>query len=777
MQRIGATLWPTLQTFQVYGANTNVGKTIVSTILCKAFRERQKAKVNYLKPVSTGAIEHADGRHISKFIDGVNTETIFQFSKPISPHLAARFEGHVPEDFEILEKTYDRLLQSAKRGDDVSIVETAGGVLSPAPSGNLQADLYRPLRLPVLFVGDFHLGGIGSTISGYESLKLRGYDVLLHLIFEEDEYQNVKYLESYFDERGVPTLALPKPPAPKKNPEEDMENMWNYYSEVTSLDMVYKVLDKLKSGHTNRITELDSMAERAHKQIWYPFTQHSNLKPKDILVIDSAYKNNFDTLVKNEKSKSESLLRAAVDGSASWWTQGLGHGNPELSLAAAYAAGRYGHVMFAGAIHEPALKITEALLEGHNNSRLDRVFFSDNGSTGMEVALKMALRASCDRYGWNHKTDDVKVLGLQGSYHGDTMGVMDSSEPSIYNDKVEWYRPKGFWFPTPQIHMTGPQKYTITFPSELKSYLTSETEAYATKGFARALPEIFQKERFSSTLYEQYTSYIRDTLKRLNAEGTKFGALLLEPILLGAGGMIFVDPVFHAALVNLVRNEPELVNSAAPRTTGSKEWSGVPVIHDEVFAGLHRLGPFNTNDLTHVMPDIVVNAKLLTGGLLPLCTTMAGQSIFKSFEGEDKTSALLHGHSYTAHAVGCQVAITSLETMQKKPWAQYAASENDQLWCVWEDDLVGKVAAHKRVEGVIALGTVLAVTLKAEAGKGGYNSTAAAGVQAQLAQVGEKGWMIHSRVLGNVMYFMSGLVVSKRTTDAVLNELLKALDG
>jgi dethiobiotin synthetase/adenosylmethionine--8-amino-7-oxononanoate aminotransferase len=318
--------------------------------------------------------------------------------------------------------------------------------MSPAPSGSSQADLYRPLRLPTLLVGDYHLGGIGSTISAYESLKIRGYDVLLHLIFEEDEYQNVKYLSTYFEERGVPTLALPKPPKRAKDPEADMDAMWDYYSSLTSLDMVYRCLETLEAGHANRITNLQSMAERAHKTIWYPFTQHKNHTAKDIMVIDSAFKNNFDALEKTEGEKEDSLLRAAVDGSASWWTQGLGHGNPELALAAAYAAGRYGHVMFAGTIHEPALKLSETLLEEHKNPNLAKVFFSDNGSTGMEVAIKMALRASSSRYGWDHTKGDIKILGLQGSYHGDTMGVMDSAEPSVYNEKVEWYKPKGCKF-------------------------------------------------------------------------------------------------------------------------------------------------------------------------------------------------------------------------------------------------------------------------------------------------------------------------------------------
>lgn len=327
----------------------------------------------------------------------------------------------------------------------MAIVETAGGVLSPAPSGNSQADLFRPLRLPALLVGDFHLGGIGSTISAYESLRLRGYDIQLHLMFEEEEYQNVKYLSDYFDKRGIPTIGLPKPPKPEKSPEADLEALWSYYQEVTSLDQIYRTLDDLRLKHTDRILRLEEMPAKTEANIWHPFTQHQGRRAGDVMVIDSAYQDNFT--VKSQSSEgSKSILQPAFDGSASWWTQGLGHGNPNLALAAAYAAGRYGHVMFAGAVHEPALKLTEMLLEYHQNPRLAKVFFTDSGSTGMEVAVKMALRASCDRYGWDHTSNDIEILGLKGSYHGDTIGVMDCAEPSVYNRKETWYRPRGCKF-------------------------------------------------------------------------------------------------------------------------------------------------------------------------------------------------------------------------------------------------------------------------------------------------------------------------------------------
>jgi dethiobiotin synthetase/adenosylmethionine--8-amino-7-oxononanoate aminotransferase len=222
--------------------------------------------------------------------------------------------------------------------------------------------------------------------------------------------------------------------------------MQSYYDGVSQSSQLNEILSTFSTKHESRLAKLAAMPAEAHSAIWYPFTQHQGRTKNDILVIDSAYGDDFSAVVSKESSAggaSTSILEPAMDGSASWWTQGLGHGNPTLSLTAAYAAGRYGHVMFASAINEPSLALAKLLLEEHKNPRLAKVYYTDNGSTGMEVGIKMGLRAACIRYGWDHRNENIEVLGFRGSYHGDTMGVMDASEPSVYNDKVEWYKPRG----------------------------------------------------------------------------------------------------------------------------------------------------------------------------------------------------------------------------------------------------------------------------------------------------------------------------------------------
>jgi dethiobiotin synthetase/adenosylmethionine--8-amino-7-oxononanoate aminotransferase len=171
-----------------------------------------------------------------------------------------------------------------------------------------------------------------------------------------------------------------------------------------------------------------------------------------------------------------------------------------------------------------------------------------------------------------------------------------------------------------------------------------------------------------------------------------------------------------------VRNTPELFPDFSEDVSAPDSWTGLPIVFDEVFTGLHRLGRFTSSSFLGVNADISIHAKLLTGGLLPLCTTMASESIFKQFLHKDKTMALLHGHSYTAHAVGCSVAKKSLETIleldeaggwqaAKADWA-VEKEANDGTWSMWRQGFMSEVSRLQQVDGVFALGTVLAMALK-----------------------------------------------------------------
>lgn len=201
-----------------------------------------------------------------------------------------------------------------------------------------------------------------------------------------------------------------------------------------------------------------------------------------------------------------------------------------------------------------------------------------------------------------------------------------------------------------------------------------------------------------------------------------------------------------------------------------------------------------------------MHAKLLTGGLVPLCCTVASQSIFDAFVGNEKRDALLHGHSYTAHPVGCHVAVQSLKTMiemeteglwngAKEDWKSGSrlASVSDQAvqaWSVWSKKFVSKISYSRDVESVIALGSVLAIKLQDEnsgqfstphgnqadpnAVLLGYSSTAATGLQKKLL-IGSDEFKIHVRVLGNVLYVMASQTSKPETLRNLEKTLLDTL--
>jgi dethiobiotin synthetase/adenosylmethionine--8-amino-7-oxononanoate aminotransferase len=257
--------------------------------------------------------------------------------------------------------------------------------------------------------------------------------------------------------------------------------------------------------------------------------------------------------------------------------------------------------------------------------------------------------------------------------------------------------------------------------------------------------------------------------------------------------------LFQRTLVKVVRQSAHLLGG--PEATRIKSpvdddrtWTGLPIVFDEVFTGLYRLGRFSAASFLGVDADISVHAKLLTGGLVPLSVTLASESIFRAFESDDKSDALLHGHSYTAHAVGCQVALESIKDMQsmeaRGDWA-WATSQPDAsvkpdmpkvvAWSVWSPEFVLWLAQlpSSFMGGVWALGTVLAIRLASVDGTQGYKGSAARAVHTTLLQGSDAGdetrWNVHTRVLGNTLYLMTGQKTSQESIQRVESLLRAAL--
>ncbi|KAH9955811.1 onanonoxo-7-onima-8-eninoihtemlysoneda [Lactifluus volemus] len=776
-------LFKNLRVHQVFGANTDVGKTILTSGLVRASSAKEN-KVFYLKPVSTGPMQDADDEHVKRHAgprkDLVEAQCLYRFDEPVSPHLAASMAAEkkgvqsvvLPADdgFVAFIASYIRKCASGLTERSHMYIETAGGVHSPTLSGTTQLQTYRPLFLPTILVGDSRLGGISSTISAYESLLLRGYIVDTVLLFKDEYYRNWEYLEPYFAEYGVKVSAVEHPPPREADPGRNLVITEEYYRQLSSESNtgLRSVVEHLDERHEERLRELHGMARRTLDTVWWPFVQHGLIKDeRDVNVIDSAWGDHFTVFTGHKSPPASaamqgSLLEPQFDGSASWWTQALGHAHPSLTLAAARAAGRYGHVMYPQATQKPALRLADRLVhDGPGKGWASRAFISDNGSTGMEIALKMALRVATKRFGiLPQERKRIGVLGLRGSYHGDTIGSMDACEEGVYT--CEWHEAKGYWFEPPSVGIKN-GRAKINIPS---AFMHENVEG-------EPLSWIYNVHaRLNTPLAAAYRTHINATLKKLTDGGAPpFGALVLEPLVLGAGGMIFVDPLFQRILIDAARAR------------------GLPVVFDEVFAGLWRLGVPSAASLLGAFPDVSVHAKILTGGLVPLAVTLASDDVFRAFEGTTKAEALLHGHSYTAYAIGCEVANETLDQIERLARGggqeRHDVDEDRAVWSMWSPLFVDALSKRGIIDQAMTLGTVLA--FKVRSGDTGYQSHSAQALLAALGDAtGEAGrdvtsapggahFSIHFRTLGDVAYLMTSLNTPRATISAIENRVLALL--
>jgi dethiobiotin synthetase/adenosylmethionine--8-amino-7-oxononanoate aminotransferase len=774
----------------VWGANTDVGKTLISAgLLLRAATllgvggkksDSSSNRCFYIKPVQTGYPESSDEKMVKMVLKchghELESTTLLGYKEAVSPHLAAAhgqpvlaggFDGRGSDDCDIVDNIRKWIRNELTRtgGTSFGLVETAGGPGSPAPSGALQSDVLRVLRYPAILVGDGKLGGISTTISSYESLKLRGYSVSVIPVIEgtEQNLDNFKIIQQYVD---APVVPLTKCDPPCQSDTSDLlviDNNLKKWLENNKeqLDLIY---EKVLLHDATEKKWLKDARDKAIRTIWWPFTQHRDLS--NIEIFDSRY---GEYLVMAEQDKSDSSMHSMLyDGCASWWTQGITANHvPGMALSIGNAVGRYGHVIFPKNVHRPALDLAIEMINLVGNGWASRVFFSDNGSTAVEVALKMAFRKYMMSKGiLDDEKIKMEVLGLEGAYHGDTLGTMDAVAPSVFNGRLQtpWFEGRGLFLDPPTMHIAN-KKWK--FNSSLSTYgyqgNCDETDScppiFATRVSSACIDEYEHEKRESSRerkelmdCYKEYISAAIDNHEGGGAGQTRIGACIIEPVVQGAGGMRLIDPDFQRAMVDICRAR------------------GIPVIVDEVFTGLWRLGvPSAAEQLLGIKPDIGCYAKLLTGGMVPMSLTLSNEEIFKAFEGDSKSLALLHGHSYTAHPIGCAAALHALRVFSTSESNPNLESDGSQcLSSLWHKENVRMISSLPGVSGAYALGTVLAVELKASSS--GYESNAAAHVAEVLRDSG-----IYARPLGNVIYLMATPLTLQTTCDCLLSTLKHVL--
>jgi adenosylmethionine-8-amino-7-oxononanoate aminotransferase len=296
--------------------------------------------------------------------------------------------------------------------------------------------------------------------------------------------------------------------------------------------------------------------------------------------------------------------RVLIDGIASWWTACHGYNHPHIAQAVAAQLHTMPHVMFGGLGHEPAYRLATRLAAMLPGS-LNRVFYTDSGSVAVEVAIKIAVQSRLNK-GERGRT---KILGFTGGYHGDTLGTMAICDPEEGMHSL----------------FTGllPEHPVIALPRDPASI--AAFDAYL--------------EAYAKTL----------------------AAIIIEPLIQGAGGMV-VHP-------------PEVLRHLRK----AADHYGLTLIFDEIFTGFGRTGTMFAYEQAGVAPDIITLSKALTGGTSPLAVTIATDALFDAFLSNSAATALMHGPTFMANPLGCAAANASLDLFETEPRLAQAAAIAAQL--------------------------------------------------------------------------------------------------
>lgn len=426
--------------------------------------------------------------------------------------------------------------------------------------------------------------------------------------------------------------------------------------------------DDLSAGEMQRMLLQDG----AH--LWHPYTQHMGAPmPVPIARAKGAWLYDFNG-------------RAILDAISSWWVTTHGHSRPEIAEAIANQARTLDHVMFAGFTHAPATELASELV-ARLPRELTRVFFSDNGSTAVEVAIKMSMQSFA-----NAGKPRRLIAALENAYHGDTFGAMAAGARGLFSEAYE--------------------------------------------------PLLFEVARLPDPSEG-------DTLKALASliknRGEELAAVIVEPLLIGAGGMHIYD---------------ERVLQGIRRLTSE---AGVHLIADEVLTGFGRTGPMFACERADVAPDLMCLSKGLTGGAMALGVTVATEPIYDAFLSTDRRRTFFHGHSYTANPIACSAALAALTLYNDE-------SEDNRVRIeVAHANHLVSFQKHPGVKTTRQIGTVAVIEMVAEAG---YLSEIGRELSAFALEQG-----VLLRPLGNIVYCLPPYCITDDELARVYDVVRKFLDG
>lgn len=373
------------------------------------------------------------------------------------------------------------------------------------------------------------------------------------------------------------------------------------------------------------------LVARDRKVLWHPFASLSAWEREDPPVIAGGE----GVWLIDDRG------RRFLDGTASLWVNILGHRHPALDRALVTQLGAIAHSTFLGATHEPAIRLAERLVELAPPG-LRRVFYSDNGSTAVEVALKLAFLFQHQRRSRKGAHVPATFFSLDRSYHGDTLGAVGVGGIDRFHQVFGPLVHRSVTAPAPDCHRCP-------------------------VGLSPASCHLECADIASRILEDHYREIL---------------AVILEPLLQAAGGMIVWPSGYLSKLAESCRN------------------LDLPLILDEVATGFGRTGTLFACEQEGVIPDMLVLGKGLTGGYLPLAVTIVTEEIYQSVKKDPGT--FYHGHSYTANPLGCQVALATLSSLEEEKVLEAIPPKREAVREIWKPLEALPFVVNMRFLGLVA---------------------------------------------------------------------------
>lgn len=684
----------------ITGTDTGVGKTVVCAGLAAAFKKRGIG-VGVMKPVATGAIKQrgkfssSDAKFLIKASgvrDDISLVNPYITDLPLAPDIAFRLRR---KNISInkLKDCFCRLIKE----HSLLLIEGIGGLLVPIRKNYLVADFIRDLEIPLIIVSRNGLGTINHTLLTVKQAEEFGINVLgvifnrtdrdskdisketnpgiIKMIAKVNIFGELPYLESV-DVRKGKVGDLTK--AVEKN---------------IDLDLILKrVRGKNAQYHHNRLSHLDK------KYVWHPFTQMSDWQKEEPLVIQEA----------RGPYLRDTRGRWFLDGVSSLWVNIHGHRKKEIDSAIKKQLNQVAHSTLLGLSNVPSIKLAEELIKIAPKG-LTKVFYSDNGSTSVEIALKMAFQYWQQRGA--SRNQKRRFVYLDSSYHGDTIGGVSVGGISLF--------------------------HKIFHPLLFNSFKVDSPYCYRCP---------------RNKTYPKCRLVCLEKLERvLKSQHNNIAALIIEPIVQGAGGMI----VWPKGVLSCMRRLCDKYK--------------VLLIADEVAVGFGRTGKMFACEHESVSADFLCLSKGLSAGYLPLAATLVKEEIYNAFLADysDKKT-FFHGHSYTGNPLACSAALASLKVFDKEKTLNKL---QPKIKFLRQGLRIFEKLSH--VGDIRQKGFMVGIELvKDKKTKEPYPWKERIGIRV-IQKVKKRGLIL--RPLGNCIVLMPALIISKKQLGQMLNITYEAI--